>query len=282
MKYFKRICIIIFFLFFAHTTYAATLDFSTAQNSYSMDQTISVRVTLSSPDQSANAASGVVNFSPDKLQVVSVSKSGSRLDFWVSEPTFSNSQGTVSFTGVILSKGFTGRGGQIVTINFKPKTVGTTALSISSPQILANDGNGTSILTGTGKLQLTITPAVQKPTPKPTPTPEPTPVPSATTTPVKVTVTQPKLITIQGRNYFELLYLVIYGIVTTYLLVFVFILLLIIILILLLLYIHMRRSVAELKEEIKKNSRSKDGSNNYKDIIKKNPDLMLPPADGKA
>lgn len=127
---------------------AATLSFSEPAASYSVGQTFSVSVYAGSGDQAMNAASGVISFPWDKLEVVSLSKTGSIFSLWVQEPSFSNSAGTVSFEGIILNPGFTGASGKILTITFRAKTAGTANLSFSSGSVLANDGTGTNILTG--------------------------------------------------------------------------------------------------------------------------------------
>lgn len=127
---------------------AATLSFSEPATSYSVGQTFSVSVYAGSSDQAMNAASGIISFPWDKLEVVSLSKTGSILSLWVEEPSFSNSAGTVSFEGVVPNPGFTGASGKILTITFKAKSVGTANLSFSSGSVLANDGTGTNILNG--------------------------------------------------------------------------------------------------------------------------------------
>jgi len=127
---------------------AATLSFSQPAESYSVGSTFSMSVYAGSSDQAMNAASGVISFPWDKLEVVSLSKTGSIFSLWVQEPSFSNSAGTVSFEGIVLNPGYTGASGKILTITFRTKTAGTANLSFSSGSVLANDGTGTNILTG--------------------------------------------------------------------------------------------------------------------------------------
>jgi hypothetical protein len=93
-----------------------------------------------------NAASGVVSFPADKLTLTSISKSGSIINFWVKEPSFSNSSGTVNFEGAALSPGFTGPRGQLVALHFLVKGAGRASLGFPSGAVLANDGQGTNIL----------------------------------------------------------------------------------------------------------------------------------------
>ena len=80
-----------------------------------------MNVLVSSADQSMNAASGVISFPQDKLEVASISKTGSIFTLWVQEPTFSNSAGAVTFEGIVLNPGFMGANGKAITINFKVK-----------------------------------------------------------------------------------------------------------------------------------------------------------------
>lgn len=73
------------------------------------------------------------------------------------EPSFSNSNGTVNFEGIVLNPGFTGEAGKILTINFKAKAVGEAALTFFSASVLANDGEGTNILTTLGQANFNLT-----------------------------------------------------------------------------------------------------------------------------
>ena len=56
---------------------AASLYFSPSSGSYTVGSTLSVNIYVASADQAINAASGVISFPSDKLEVVSLSKSGS-------------------------------------------------------------------------------------------------------------------------------------------------------------------------------------------------------------
>lgn len=132
---------------FAH---AANLYFSPSSGSHAIGTTLSVSVYVSSADQAMNAASGIISFPQDKLEVTSLSKTGSIFSLWVQEPSFSNSSGMVNFEGIVLNPGFTGAVGKIITINFRVKTAGQAPLAFSSGSALANDGKGTNILTSLG------------------------------------------------------------------------------------------------------------------------------------
>ncbi len=135
---------------------AATLSFSPASGEYAVSKNLSVSVYVSSVDQVMNAASGVITFPQDKLEVTSLSKAGSIFSLWVQEPTFSNSEGKVNFEGIVLNPGFTGATGKAITINFRTKAPGSAVINFSSGSVLANDGNGTNILTNLGNAQFSL------------------------------------------------------------------------------------------------------------------------------
>jgi len=130
------------------SAHAATLNFSPPSGTYTVGSTFSVNVTVDSSDQAMNAASGVVSFPWDKLEVVSISKTSSIFSLWPAEPSFSNSAGTVSFEGIVLNPGYTGANGKILSITFRVRSAGTANLSFSSGSVLANDGTGANILDG--------------------------------------------------------------------------------------------------------------------------------------
>lgn len=135
---------------------AANLYFSPSYGSNAVGSILSATVYVSSADQSLNAASGVISFPEDKLEAVSVSKAGSIFSLWVQEPTFSNSEGTVNFEGIVLNPGFTGSSGKIITVSFKVKANGVANLNFPSGSVLANDGQGTNILKSFGTAQFSL------------------------------------------------------------------------------------------------------------------------------
>lgn len=153
------------FLTWPAVAQAASLYFSPAAGAYEAGKTFNASVYVSSADQAMNAAAGVISFPKDKLEVVSISKSGSIFSLWVQEPSFSNSGGVINFEGIVLNPGFIGSGGKIMTASFKAKSTGQATLNFSSGSILANDGAGTNILKGLGSAnyQLSAAPAPAEP-----------------------------------------------------------------------------------------------------------------------
>lgn len=153
-------------------SYAATLRVVPSTASVSSGETISVAVSISSTDQAMNATEGVVTFPTNLLQVASISKSGSILGLWVQEPTYSNTVGTVNFEGIALNPGYQGANGTVLTIVFRARAEGSAPLSIADASVLANDGNGTEILTNTSGGTVSIVAPQAKPTLAPKPTPK--------------------------------------------------------------------------------------------------------------
>ncbi|HDQ16672.1 MAG TPA: hypothetical protein ENN31_00950 [Candidatus Vogelbacteria bacterium] len=161
---------------------AATLQFSPASGNYNTGATFSVGILVSSPTQAMNAASGAISFPTDKLEVVSISKAGSIFNLWVQEPTFSNTAGTINFEGIIFTPGFTGNNGRLLTINFRTKSPGIATLRMISGSVLANDGQGTNILTAMSNASFNIVPLERI-------EPEETPVSSVTS--LKIDINSP-------------------------------------------------------------------------------------------
>lgn len=150
--------ITLYSLFFlgAGTAHAASLSFSNAAQ-YSVGAIVSVPVLLSTAgNESANAVSAKVTFPSDLLTLVSVSKAGSIITLWPEEPQFSQSNGSAQFEGVILNPGWNGSSGTVLTLTFKAKANGTGALVFTDASVLANDGQGTNILSAAPAHAITI------------------------------------------------------------------------------------------------------------------------------
>jgi hypothetical protein len=167
---------LLFFLPVQDNTQAAegaSLYLSPSVGVYSVGDFFSVTVKVDTGGVAINAAEAVIVFSKDKLDVVNVSKTGSIFALWTEEPTFSGAAGTVSFGGGLPSPGFTGSGGNLITITFKAKATGNALVSFSSGAVLANDGKGTNVLTNMRDGNYTIQVAEITPSPvHPTQVPE--------------------------------------------------------------------------------------------------------------
>lgn len=147
-----------------HYISAATIGFSPSSGSYKVGDTINVKIYISAESKSVNAVAADIKYPSDILSLSSISKTGTIINLWAEEPSFSNVSATASFEGVILN-GYTGNSGTTVTLIFRAKAAGTANLSFSSASVLANDGNGTEMLNtkGTSSLKISNAPIVVKP-----------------------------------------------------------------------------------------------------------------------
>ena len=151
--------------------FAADLSLSPSVGSYSSGQTFTATVRVVPGGDSVNAVESVMNFNSSVLSVVSVSKNGSVFSLWTTEPTFSNSNGTISFGGGSPTP-FTSTS-NILNITFRAVTDGTGTVTFGDSSILAADGRGTDVFSNGIGGTYTISPGST-----PTPTPE-TPTPTS-------------------------------------------------------------------------------------------------------
>lgn len=176
---------------------AATLYLSPSSGIYNVSQTFQVSVFVSSNDQPANAYSGTISFTQQNLEVVSISQTGSIVNFWAQEPGFLNNIGRVNFEGVTFHPGFQGTSGRIITVTFKAKAAGTAVLSFAESAVLAADGKGTNILKTVSGAEYSIgVGTITEPEPgiKPDPKPETEPPDTNPPEPFEIAVEDSKFI----------------------------------------------------------------------------------------
>jgi hypothetical protein len=130
----------------AATASSAVLSISPATGSYAPGQTFTASVMLDSGGGvGVNAADGHLTFDPTLLAVQSISKDNSVFNLWTSNPTFSNTAGTIDYSGG-SNNTYTGSAGDVVDITFQALAAGTAALNFASATALAADGQGTNVL----------------------------------------------------------------------------------------------------------------------------------------
>ena len=125
--------------------FAAGLSFSPWTLSLQEGDTVSVALSVNA-NTAMNAVSGTVAFPSELLEVISLSNIASIVRFWVEGPAFSNTRGEVLFAGVVPNPGFSGDGGNILSVLFRAKKRGSGTLSYSAASVLANDGKATELL----------------------------------------------------------------------------------------------------------------------------------------
>lgn len=162
----RVLCVFLFACFSwvvsAQSVEAASLYVSPATGSYAVGKTFTVNVMVSTPDQAANAYSGTVTYPSDTLEMTGLGKSGSVVSLLVQEPSSNATRAT--FEGVTFNPGYKGGAGRIISLTFKAKKAGSAVVRVSTGSILANDGEGTNILTGLGTATFTIGDGVEQPT----------------------------------------------------------------------------------------------------------------------
>jgi len=144
---------------------AATMQLSPSTGVYQAGATFSVDIQVRPDGQPVNAAEGTLKFNPSELSVVSVNRNSSIFNLWVTEPAFSNSAGTVTFSGGVPS-GYSGSVGRVVSVTFRTKGAGSPKVSFSNGAVLANDGRGTNVLTSMNGGSYTVSAATVAPQPE--------------------------------------------------------------------------------------------------------------------
>ena len=175
-KYILLGCTFLLWCFFnTGITFAADVLVSPSSGSYSANQTFTATIIADPKTDSINAVEAELSFDTSALSVVSISKAGSAFSLWTTEPTFSNSAGTITFGGGSPSP-FTARS-TLITITFRATGEGSPTVSFTTASVLAADGKGTDVLEASPGAVYTITGATTPVTPE-TPTSDTTTVAS--------------------------------------------------------------------------------------------------------
>jgi hypothetical protein len=161
------------FIISPRCTHAAALSIAPSSGTFEVGNRVSLKV-IATSSVPFNAVSGILSYPASVFSVESVSKAGSILNFWVTEPTLVTANNTIKFEGVSLG-GFLGSSGTVITVNLRAAAVGSGSFSFQSGQILANDGEGTDITGNMVGGNFTVKEATLKKPALPTPTPLPQP-----------------------------------------------------------------------------------------------------------
>lgn len=148
---------------FSATAFAAETSISPASGTYSKGQTFTASVRVNPQGKSVNAVEATLTFDTSKLSVVSVSKTGSVFSLWTTEPTFSNTQGTIQFGGGSPSP-FSAQS-TLVVVTFRTTSEGDAAVDWKNASVLAADGLGTDVHSGSIKALYTVTGGTAPPPP---------------------------------------------------------------------------------------------------------------------
>lgn len=135
---------------------AASLNLTPATGVYTAETDFSVAVDVDTAGTEINAVEAALEFNPDELQVIEISKENSILNFWTIEPQFFNETGIISFAGG-TTKSFSGNG-ELIKITFRASRTGEVPIRFLSGAILAADGLATNILSVMEAGIYTVTP----------------------------------------------------------------------------------------------------------------------------
>ncbi|MBI2984855.1 MAG: hypothetical protein HYY50_04500 [Candidatus Kerfeldbacteria bacterium] len=136
---------------------AASLKVSPSSGIFEVGSLVDVSFVLDTGGDAVNAISADVLFPPDKLQVVNPVASTSFVTVWVTSPTYSNTDGTISFQGGLPNPGIRTNAGVVSTVTFRVKSAGKAIIKYApTSQVLRNDAEGTNILTATSSAEYTL------------------------------------------------------------------------------------------------------------------------------
>lgn len=147
--------IIVAGILFSSQVHAATFELALSKDIVNAKDDITVLVTINSEGQNINTAQSTISFPSSLLEVSKIDHTNSVFSFWLQEPIFDNTKGTVTFVGGALS-GLNGPGLKIMQIGFKVKGSGTGRLGVTDGAITASDGTGSNVYNTSKGLDINI------------------------------------------------------------------------------------------------------------------------------
>ena len=164
-KILRTVFVVGFFFLTPLFSQAASLSVSPGTGVYKTGATFTVTVAVNTSGVPVNASDGTLSFNPRELSVVAVSRGASIFNLWTTEPAFSNTAGTVTFSGGVPT-GFTGSFGNVMTVTFRALTSGSARVSLTGASVLAADGRGTNVLTTMNGGTYTLSAVESQPAPE--------------------------------------------------------------------------------------------------------------------
>ncbi len=151
------------FLSFAKTSfaYSPNLFFSSPPRQVEVGDRLTIDLKVRANEQPINAITGSISFPSELLNVSTISKNKTIMNFWTQDPKIVKNK--VLFEGIILNPGYIGEGGTIISITFEAKQAGLANLRFIEGAVLANDGYGTNLLTTLGDTSFKIVPTNLRP-----------------------------------------------------------------------------------------------------------------------
>lgn len=144
-------------LLWAHAAQAASFFWVPSVGEYGISKEIVADLKIDSEGVGINAAQATIRFPKDVLEVKSIEKTDSAFSFWLEEPSFSNTDGAITFIGG-TPYGVSGASIEVLRVTFTTKSGGTASISFSDAAITASDGSGTNVLSKTNDAIFTVSP----------------------------------------------------------------------------------------------------------------------------
>ncbi len=139
---------------------AATLNFNPSVRTIGLSESAEIQLVASS-SQAINSVEVTVSYPTNLVLGVEATAKGSVFNLTVFPATVDNTQGRANFT-VAATSGYTGTSGVVGTILLRGQKLGEGEIKVVSAKIIAADGSGTNIYTGStpGKIVVdtTVTP----------------------------------------------------------------------------------------------------------------------------
>ncbi len=141
----KKILLTFLFIFlFAVRAHAATVSIVVGQQSVAAGESFVAEWYLNTDGASFNVVRGVLDYTPDTLELQSVSTGSSALVLWPQTPT-QTKPGVIAFTGGVPG-GVSGNHVLLLRTTFKATKAGNAALFLGTPsELLLADGLGTAV-----------------------------------------------------------------------------------------------------------------------------------------
>ncbi len=171
MKYIKIFSLsLLLYVLSVSAVYAADFSALPATGIYGIKDQITVNILIDTSGETVNAAQAMIKFNPAVLEVRYVSKESSVFNFWLQDPIFSNTDGTIEFIGG-ATNGISGSSLQVLQVTFNAKGVGSSNISFSDASITVADNTGTNVLAKTNEAKYTVSTSSTVPITTATPVP---------------------------------------------------------------------------------------------------------------
>jgi hypothetical protein len=104
-----------------------------------------------------NAVGATVTITPDVLEMASLSRISSVIDLWSEEPSYDKEKNSLHFSGGVLGeKSEAPLNGEVFRIHLRALAPGIATVAMKDGELLASNGEGTNIISGSNVLKLYI------------------------------------------------------------------------------------------------------------------------------